>query len=206
MSTLGLDGRPEEQDNIFQRIFWPSNHAGEADALGQQGFWVCLIVGVISAGISLFTGHFLIGLLVFGFYWFGGMGVREHSISAAIIVALGYIAALVFAVSTGHFPGFLDIAITVILLANIRGTYIASSWKAKGDPEVFPDRMNVTFFDRLVDQLPAKLWPKGRYAFFCLGVIYGALLALGTVGILRAPPHQSSQPQEIELRLPASSQ
>lgn len=206
MSTLGLDGRPQREDNIVQRIFWPSNHAGEADSLGQQGYWVCLVVALISAAISIFTGHPAIGLLVFVFYWLGGMGVREHSIAAAIIVAAGYIGALAFAIATRHMPGFLDIAISAILLGNIRGTYIASSWKAKGDPDVFPDRMNVTFFDRLVDQLPPKVWPKGRYAFFLVAVVYGALIALGTIAMMRAPLRQIPQQQQLELQLPASTQ
>lgn len=206
MSTLGLDGRPQREDNIVQRIFWPSNHAGDVDSLGQQGFWVCLLVALISAAISIFTGHPVIGLLVFVFYWLGGIGVREHSVSAAVIVALGYICALVFAIATHHMPGLLDIAITAILLGNIRGTYIASSWKAAGDPDVFPDRMNVTFFDRLVDQLPPKIWPKGRYAFFLVAAVYGVLIGLGTMALMRAPVRQPVQQQELELQLPASNQ
>jgi hypothetical protein len=133
------------------------------------------------------------------------MGVREHSISAAIIVALGYIAGLIFAIATHRFPGFLDIAITVILLGNIRGTYIASSWKAKGDPEAFPDRLNVTFFDWLVDQLPSKLWGKGKYAFFSVSAVYGVLLALGTIAVVRAPAARPPQPEELQLQLPASN-
>lgn len=206
MSTLGLDGRPQSEDTLLQRIFWPRNHAGDADALGQQGYWVCLFVGVISAGISVFTGHPFLGLLVLAFYWLGGIGVREHSVAAAIIVALGYIAAFVFAVALGRFPGLVDLAITAILLGNIRGTYVASSWRAKGDPEVFPDRLNTTFFDWLVDQLPAKLWPKGRYAFFSVTVLYAALMAFAMVGIMHRSAMRGVQQQEIELQQPASNQ
>jgi hypothetical protein len=205
MSTLGLDGRPQREDNIIRRVFWPSDHAGEADTLGQQGYWVCLFVGLVSAGISVFTGHALVGLLIFAFYWLGGMGVREHSVSAAVIVAFGYIAGLIFAIATRHLPGLLDIGITVILLGNIRGTYVASSWKAKGDPEAFPDRMNITFFDRLVDQLPAKVWPRGRYAFFSVSLVYGLLLLVGTVAVMRAPLHQAQQ-EDLQLQLPGSNQ
>lgn len=206
MSTLGLDGRPEREDNIIQRIFWPSNHAGEADALGQQGYWVCLLVGLITAVISIFTGHPLIALLIFAFYWLGGMGVREHSVPAAIIVAAGYIATLIFAIATHHLPGLLDLAITVILLANVRGTYVASSWSAKGDSEAFPDRLNVTFFDWLVDQLPAKLWGRAKYAFFSVSVVYGVLLTLGILAVVRAPAPRPPQQEELQLQLPASNQ
>ena len=206
MSTLGLDGRPQREDNIFQRIFWPGNHAGEADALGQQGFWVCLAVGLLSAIVTVWTGHPLVALLVFAFYWLGGMGVREHSVTAAIIVALGCIASLAVGILTRHFPGFLDIAITCILLGNIRGTYIASSWQAKGDLEVFPSRMNTTFFDWLVDQLPSKLWPRGRYVFFVVSAVYGVLLTLGTIALMHRLASQPPPQADLQLQLPASNQ
>lgn len=206
MSILGLDGRPQRGDNILQRIFWPSNHAGEADALGQQGYWVCLFVGLISAAIAVFTGRPVIGLLILVFYWLGGIGVREHSISAAIIVALGYIMALAFVIAMHRLPGFLDIAITAVLLGNIRGTYIASSWMAKGDLEAFPDRLNVTFFDKLVDQLPAKLWPKGKYVFLSVSILYGAMLVLGMIGVMRTQRAQPPQQEDLQLQLPASNQ
>ncbi|HEX4155850.1 MAG TPA: hypothetical protein VHY48_09565 [Acidobacteriaceae bacterium] len=206
MSILGLDGRPQRENNIFQRIFWPGNHAGEADALGQQGFWVCLVVGLLSAAVALWTGHPLLALLTLAFYWLGGMGVREHSVTAAIIVALGYIASLAIVIIGGRFPGLLDIAITAILIGNIRGTYVASSWQAKGDPEVFPSRMNTTFFDWLVDQIPAKLWPKGRYVFFLVSAVYGVLLTLGTVALLHRLASPPPQTDELQLQLPASNQ
>jgi hypothetical protein len=31
MGYLGLDQSPVKDDNMFQRMFWPSDHAGETD-------------------------------------------------------------------------------------------------------------------------------------------------------------------------------
>ena len=74
------DGRTGKDDNLFKRLFWPSNHPGEVDALGQQGFWICLIVGLVSGVMLLLTVHPFIGLLTMAFFWLGGIGVREHSV------------------------------------------------------------------------------------------------------------------------------
>lgn len=89
MSTLGLDGTPHKEDNLFKRLFWPSDSPYEVDMLGQQGMWVCLIVGALSSGGMAMGGHPLLAILNLLFYWVGGIGVREHAIAAAILVAAG---------------------------------------------------------------------------------------------------------------------
>ncbi len=181
---LGLSGEPTQDDNLFKRLFWPSNNPTEVDTLGQQGFWICLIVGLVSTVASLLTGHPLLGLLLLVFYWLGGMGVREYSVWAAVSVALAYAISLVLSVFTRHMPGIIDVIIEGLLLANIRGTYIASQWKKRADPSEFPDRLNTLFWDKVVDQIPQKVWPVGRYIFFVVGLFYLALLLLSTVGVL----------------------
>jgi hypothetical protein len=36
-------------DNLFKRLFWPRIESHyDVDLLGQQGFWVCSIVAVLS--------------------------------------------------------------------------------------------------------------------------------------------------------------
>jgi hypothetical protein len=154
------------------------------DTLGQQGFWVCLIVGLISGVIVILTGHPFIALLTMVFMWLGGIGVREHSVAAAIFVAGAYLLNILVSLLAGVPPGALDILITGLLLANIRGTYIAAAWQEKGALEEFPERLNAAFFDWLVDQLPAKLWPAGRFVFYVVGAIYVMLLILGSFGLL----------------------
>jgi hypothetical protein len=184
MSMLGLTGETEKDDNLFKRLFWPSNHPNDVDTLGQQGFWICLVVGLISGVILLLTGHPLIALLTMVFMWLGGIGVREHSLAAAIFVAGAYVLNILVSLFAGVPPGALDIIISGLLLANIRGTYIAAAWQKKGALEDFPERLNTTFFDWLVDQLPAKLWPAGRFVFYVVGVLYVLLLVLGSFGLL----------------------
>jgi hypothetical protein len=147
MGYLGLDETPVKDDNLFQRLFWPSDHAGETDALGKQGFWVCWIVALISLIVLTLQGHLFIGLLQFAFFALGGVGVREHSVSAATLVAVGFWANQILGMFQGQFPGILVIAGGVLLIANIRGTYIAERWAKRGDPDAFPERMNTTFLE-----------------------------------------------------------
>lgn len=207
MGFLGLDETPVKDDNLFQRLFWPSDHAGETDTLGQQGFWVCLVVGVISlAGLSL-QGHWILGVFTFLFYGLGGVGVREHSQPAAMLVALAYllnVLAQVFA--TGSPPGAIQTLVTLLLLANVRGTWVAAKWAESGDPEAMPERMNQTFGDKLVDQMPARVWPLGRVPFFCIAGLYVVLSIAGAVALaigsarLRAKtlqPPQNDQTIEV---------
>jgi hypothetical protein len=49
METLGLSSQPQPTDNLFKRLFWPRIESHyDVDLLGQQGFWVCSIVAVLS--------------------------------------------------------------------------------------------------------------------------------------------------------------
>jgi hypothetical protein len=93
-------------------------------------------------------------------------------------------------------PAFIPLGILCLLLANIRGTWIASRWQNVGD--AFPDRLQETWRDRLVDVLPARTWPGGKYFFFLISI---GLFVLTGLGIFRmstmrsrgqAPPRGSS--------------
>ena len=179
---LGLSDERTKDDNLFQRLFWPSNQPGEVDTLGQQGFWVCLVVAVFSGVTMVLVGHPLIGLLSFAFYGLGGVGIRQHSVAAAIFISFAYVANLLINLLLTQVPGVLTLIIAGLLLANIRGTYIASKWQNSGNLES-PSESS-TFFDWLVDQVPQRVWPSGRFLFFVLGAIYLALILLGAIGIL----------------------
>ena len=181
MGYLGLDQTEVKDDNMFKRMFWPSDHAGEADTLGKQGFWVCLLIAAVSLITVTLQGHWILALLTAAFYLLGGIGVREHDQPAAVLVAAIYILNEVSGLFVGLPPGLLGLGATVLLIANIRGTWIAAKWAASGQPDVMPDRFNTTFTDKLVDQMPAKVWPKARVPFYCLAGVYVALTALGMV-------------------------
>jgi hypothetical protein len=199
MGYLGLSEPLEKEDNLLQRLFWPGDHAGEADTLGQQGFWICAVVAIGSFVVLAVPGHWILALLTLAFFGLGGIGVREHSTVAAVLVAVAYVLNQTANVMAGKFPGFLAIVAGVLLIANIRGSWVAARWAKRGDPEAFPERMRETWRDRLVDQMPALLWPRARIAFFCVAGIYMLVLLLGTVMLSRrvSEPAASQQTQYL---------
>ena len=180
METLGLSGPPTRRDNFIKRLFWPADEASDADMLGQQGFWLCLIVAVLSLVVFTLQGQWIIGLLAAVFFFVGGIGVREHSMVAAICVAAFYIINLIGSMLLGQFPGFLTFFASASLLGNIRGCWIASKW-ARVEPESMPLRLNETWQDKLVDQMPAKVWPKAKILFYVLACLNFALTIVGMV-------------------------
>jgi hypothetical protein len=196
MGYLGLSEPIEKQDNLFRRIFWPGDGACDVDALGQRGFWLCAAVGTISFAVFVTQGHWLIALLTLAFFWLGGVGVREHSTAAAAVVASAYLLNQAASLMAGMFPGVLSIAAVVLLIANIRGTHIAARWAKSGDPELFPERMRETWRDRLVDQMPALVWPRTRVVFFGIASIYLSLALAGTAMLARHPDHRVKSRQE----------
>ena len=95
---------------MFQRMFWPSDHAGETDQLGKQGFWVCLAVAVLSCVVLLAQGHWVLGLLTLLFFGLGGIGVREHSTAAAVLVGITYLFSIVANAFVGIPPSIVSMA------------------------------------------------------------------------------------------------
>jgi hypothetical protein len=185
MGYLGLSGPAEKQDNLVRRIFWPGDSAADVDMLGQRGFWICALVGTVSFGVFLANGHWVLAVLTLLFFWLGGVGVREHSTSAAVLVAGVFLLNQAASLMAGIFPGVIAIGSTVLLLTNIRGTQIAARWAKRGDQDLFPERMGDTWRDKLVDQMPARVWPKARVVFFSIAGIYILLAVLGTVALAR---------------------
>ena len=196
MGYLGLDESPVKDDNLFQRMFWPSDHAGEADTLGKQGFWVCLVIGVFSLVASGLQGQPVIGVLTFLFFVLGGIGVREHNQPASILVAAVYALNIAAGLAVGNPPGALTLILALLLAANIRATYIAAKWAVSGDPDAMPERFNQTFSDKLVDQMPAAVWPKAKIPFFCLSGLYVALSVLGVVMLAMGAPQRMRARQQ----------
>jgi len=118
---------------------------------------------------------------IFFVYVVGGMGVRESSWPAATMILIFYV---LNQLGSGRPPGVMSILIAAVLLSNVRATFLASRWRPAAEDEDRPTRFNETFRDKLVDQLPPKLWPALRIPFFIaasfllLFLIYASARAL----------------------------
>ena len=202
MQSLNLSGQEKKSDGRLKSLFWPTvQNAWDVDYLGQQGFWICLIVAIISLGLVAISAFempnptaravtLVAGAVVCFVYLAGGMGVREASWPAALTVFILYVADQLTA---GRTPGMLSVIIGAVLLSNVRATILASRWKTSDEDEDRPTRFNETFRDKLVDQVPPKAWPILKYPFYFLGVLaLGILLATFALRLLHPP---SANPQ-----------
>src|ERR1019366_6073387 len=92
MQTLGLSSAPQPSDGMFKRLFWPEiANEYDVDLVGQQGFWVCFAVAILSTVVSLFTGHALLGVFIGVTYFLGALGVRQRNAPAAVLIFLCYL-------------------------------------------------------------------------------------------------------------------
>jgi hypothetical protein len=183
MQTLGLSGESRRSDGRLKSIFWPTvENAWDVDYLGQQGFWICVIVAVFQLVGGAFSGSPIVlctsavGALVF---MIGAMGVREGSWPAAALVFGLYFAGILASMAVGQLPGILSIIAAAVLLPNVRAAFLASGWRPAAEGEDRPMRFNETVRDKFVDQLPAKAWPVLQVPFFSLA---GILLLLSLLG------------------------
>lgn len=199
MQTLGLSGESKKSDGRLKSLFWPTvENAWDVDYLGQQGFWICLIIGTLNlALIALTTFEFhnpaatgvalFLGIVVFFVYVVGGMGVRQSSWPAALFVFIIYVTDQL---SAGRPPGILSIIIAGVLLSNVRASVLASRWKPTSDDEDQPTRFNKTLRDKLVDQLPPRVWPILKYPFYFMASAVLLILFATIVGnVLHPTPH-----------------
>jgi hypothetical protein len=177
MQTLGLSDSTPRSESRLRSLFWPSIQTGsDVDYLGTQGYWVCTIVGLLTCVLSAFTGHPIAGAVFFVFFYIGGVGVREHSRYAAVVVLLMYIAD---AVVGGH--SVVKILIAAVLFSNLRATWVASLWKTESAEAILPPRLGDTWADKFADQLPSFLWPKVSVLYY---VFSGVLLVFTVAGIV----------------------
>jgi hypothetical protein len=178
MQTLGISDKPQKPDNWFQRICWPSDSPQEVDDLSRRGFWICALVAAFSCVVLLIQGHWMLAPFILLVYLLGGIGVREHSFPAAILIAVIYFADMASTLLVAHKPpGALGIVFLLVLLGNIRGTWIAAKWSKQPLEGEELYRLETTWRDKLVDQMPAKVWPIGKVVFYFLGGAYLALIA-----------------------------
>ena len=149
------------------------------DYLGTQGFWVCTFVAILSFVVSAFSGHEILGTVVWLVFFLGGVGVREHSRYAAAVVFTLYLLDTISAQSA------LRVAIAAVLFSNLRATWIASTWNPESSEAVPPPRLAETWSDKFSDTLPAWLWPNIRIPFYVLSIAFLLLDVLGVVMLFR---------------------
>jgi hypothetical protein len=174
MQTLGISNSTPPQENRLKNLFWPTIRTGtDVDALGTQGFWICAAVAALSLVGNTIAGQPLVGFLLLVFFYMGGVGVREHNLYAAIVVFIMYLA------NTLASPGVLSVFITIVLLSNLRATFIASFWEPETAEAEMPIRLNETWGDKFADKWPVWLWPKIQIIFYIYSAGFLLLMMLG---------------------------
>jgi len=187
MQTLGLQGESKRSDGRLKSIFWPTvENAWDVDYLGRQGFWICVVIAIVQvafAGISRSPVLLVFSLAEGLIFFIGGMGVRESSWPAAALVFSIFFLNLLSTIAQGQFPGVLMIIGCGILLSNVRAAFLASEWKPAAEDEDRPSRFSESFGDKLVDVMPAKLWPVLQIPFYGLAALILLLSLFGLAAI-----------------------
>jgi hypothetical protein len=191
MQTLGLSSKPQPTDNLFKRLFWPAIESQyDVDLIGQQGFWVCTIVALLSLILLVFLGMPIVGAFTALVFFLGGCGVRQRSVAAAALVFSIYLINLAIGVVLGSFGNpLIQLVVLMLLFANVRATIMSRRWMARpvdSTDQEFPERSLETISDKFANRLPPVVWSKGRYVFFPLA---GILLLLTIVGVVVMKRH-----------------
>jgi hypothetical protein len=190
MQTLGLSDSDPRSEGRLKSLFWPSIQSGaDVDYLGAQGYWVCAFVGGTSFLFALLQGRPILATALLLFFYFGGVGVRERDLFAAVIVFVFYLADtlisvifLIFATPWGMIV--LRAIVTGLLLSNLRATWLASSWRTDSDQAALPPRLGETWSDKFADQWPAMLWPKVRIPYYIFSGLFLLLVVAGLANML----------------------
>jgi len=175
MQTLGVSDSTPATENRLQALLWPSiSTANDVDYLGTQGYWICTVVGVATFIFAAIWGLALPGAIVFLFYYLGGVGVRERSRYAAIVVFATYAIDMLL---SGI--GVIRVIFSALLLANVRATWIAATWRPDSEEATLPLRLKETLGDKLADQFPMWFWPKIRFVYYVFSAAYVVALVTG---------------------------
>ncbi len=198
MQTLGVSDSAPKSESRIKSLFWPSIKSGsDVDYLGIQGYWVCTFVAVMTLIVALFTvaqvtdaRQGIVLLLFFGvlalFFYLGGVGVREGSRFAAVIVFVVYVLDTLTTLLSSPVSGgtLIRLAISAVLLSNLRAAWVAASWVPGGEESALPVRRTQTLSDKFVDQWPRWLWPKIRIPYYLLSALVSLMVLLSYVAIL----------------------
>jgi hypothetical protein len=159
------------------------------DYLGAQGYWVCTFVAVLACLTSLLTGQIILAASLLLFFYFGGVGVRERDLFAAVIVfafyALDTLISITFLLFTSPWGMIvLRVIVSALLLSNLRATWIASNWEPNSERAALPPRLGETFADKFADLWPAWIWPKVRIIYYIFSLAVLLVFALGIAALI----------------------
>lgn len=140
---------------------------------------MCTLVAVVTLILALISNQVLFGLLYLIFYYFGGVGVRERSRYAALIVLAMYVGETLLFWKT-MLPGTMvaHVLLSALLLSNFRATWIASGWKPESEDAILPPRLSGTWTDKLADQAPMWLWPRIEILYYIYSAGFVAMMAV----------------------------
>ena len=86
LESLGLASTAPKSDGRLKALLWPTIcHDGDLEYITEQGFWICLIVGLLSFALTVIQGHPFSALLTLTFYFLAGAGVRQRRKAASIV-------------------------------------------------------------------------------------------------------------------------
>lgn len=191
LQTLVLSGESKRSDGWLKSIFWPTvENAWDVNYLGQQGMLICVIIAIFRALVGLLCGDpvLLVTYLAMALVFLvGGVGVREANWPAAAMVFALFFCDILYALALSRLPGVVSILFAGVLLSNVRAAFLASEWRPAREDEDRPTRFNESFWDKVVDQWPAKVWPVLQVPFFALAAL---LLLLSLLGLGNAIWHR----------------
>ena len=189
MQTLGLSDSTPRPENRLRALLWPAIHNdGDFDYITAQGFWICFIVAGVTLIVGAFTGSLASACFEAAFFFLAGVGVRQRSRVAAVSAFAAYLlSGMVLQRYTGNGFNVARIIFLALLLSNIRGNWLSAKW-ANERQSMPSTRLNQTLGDKISDQLPMFLWPKGRFLFYLLAAAEILFLLIALFAPL--PPQQ----------------
>jgi hypothetical protein len=152
--------------------FWPTiKNERDVDDVTRHGLWLCFIIAGLTFIFGLSASSWVIALLDGLFFLLAGVGVRERSISAAVVAFLAFllgtlarVRSFTYAINIGQ------ILILALLFANIRAIWLMMSWAKEPEFQSTRMRRERVFAEKVVNQMPSSVWPKSRFAFYVLAI------------------------------------
>jgi hypothetical protein len=174
MQTLGLDGRPPERA-WWKELFWPLVE-DDVSALtaARNGMYACMFIAILST-VMVVLGALPPALLFNSlFFLFGAIGIRQLSLLSAAAMTSFYAIGLAAAL---QWPGWLPLLVLMVLIGATRAAWYARRLAPQERYLVVNPAMELSGLGRVIEGLPAAIWPSIR-------VVYAVVLAVALLLLL----------------------